>query len=178
MIIPVNFLFDRYLLEVFNYDLMTPDSQYSTCSKKRMKIKSVTTEGARMLDAMSPTMNRAFPPAPSPTQALSPSSLTRSVASMMSIRYDNRSLAVKKNKQPSKYYYRIQFREDKAVMAHFTTLVDEGRCEIFVTPDSNSALVATVVGYFYRMKSRKKRSTFRNLFNWTRSSSYGQMTDG
>ena len=142
-----------------------------------MKIKSVTYEGARMLDAMSPTMTRAHPAALSPVQNLTPSSLTRSVTSIMSIRYDNRSLAVKKNKPPSKFYYRLQFREDKVVMAHFTIFVEEGRCEISVTPNSNSALVATVVGYFYQIKSKKKRSKFRNFFNWTRSSSYGQMTD-
>ena len=143
-----------------------------------MKIKSVTLEGARMLDAMSPTMNRAFPPAASPAQ-LTPTSLQRSTTSLMSIRYDNRSLAVKKNEQSSKYYYKIQFREDKAVMANFSTFLDEGRCEMCVMPDSNSALVATVVAYYYRTKSKRKRSKLKNIFNfsWARSNSYGQMSD-
>ena len=144
-----------------------------------MKIKSVTLEGARMLDAMSPTMNRAFPPTASPVQLTPTSQIHRSTTSLMSIRYDNRSLAIKKNEQPSQYYYKIQFREDKAVMANFSTFLDEGKCDMCVMPDSNSALVATVVAYYYRTKSKRKRSKLKNLFNfsWARSNSYGQMSD-
>ena len=143
-----------------------------------MKIKSVTLEGAKMLDAMSPTMNRAFPRAGSPAQLTPTSTLNRSITSLMSIRYDNRSLAVKKNEQSTEYYYQIRFREDKAVLANFSTYLDEGRCEMCAMPDSNNALVATVVAYYYRIKSKKKRSKFKNLFNfrWTRSSSYGQIS--
>lgn len=130
-------------------------------TKLVMEVNSVGEEGAMTLDTMSPKSRRRLETVPGASSEGSQdvfysakSELESLTGSTTEFTFDERNLDVKKSKR-EEYKYTIRYREDKTEIGYFNTLLDQSKCEILVTPDSNTALVVTVVAYYYQQKSKK-----------------------
>ena len=133
-----------------------------------MEVNSAAEEGARTLELMSPRSRKRLETVPGASPSLKKTTDTFYTAqesldgSSAVFTVDNQNLDVKKIGHDS-YTYTIRYREDKAKIGYFNTLMKKRRCEIQVTSDSNTALVTTIVAYYYQQKCLRLRG---KNFDW------------
>ena len=149
-----------------------------------MVVKSIATRGAELMECMSPKPIRKGLPTDTDSQASSNTSdetfySVRShaesvVGSMTAFTTDGKRLDIKKSKKTENFMYLMQYRgEMEPVMAEFNMNLKDGKCDISVTPDSNTALVVIMVAYFYRHKLLTTKKTKRK----TKSSSRHRLSN-
>ena len=125
-----------------------------------MKVTSTTLEGRKKLEKMKSNVSLDT----------AHSSRVTSVQSVVSIRFENRALVIKKKRQSTnEYQYVIRFKSDKVQIAEFKVDLEACKCEFVVYRGTDAALVTTVLAFFYKFKSQKKHDTWKNkLIRMTR----------
>ncbi|XP_063695264.1 uncharacterized protein LOC134826704 isoform X2 [Bolinopsis microptera] len=139
-------------------------------SNKRLVVKSVAAHGRELMECMSPKLSRKELPTDTDSLASSNTSdgafySVRShaesvVGSMTAFTTDGKRLDIKKSKNSENFMYLMQYRgKMEPVLAEFNMFLKDCKCDISVTPDSNTALVAIMVAYFYRHKLLTTKKT-------------------